>query len=195
MDPIRFSVKFVPAGTGSAVWDDPHASRVIQRFMPPDRSHGPMIGIVHLGGVRPTPGALRDVVLTIGEDVKAGRYGAFTFIVSSEDEATRCVVRDTAAALDVAMFVSSSSVILEQAEPVGGLTVKDRETMDLVLQAGGTVTAMEFAQRQGIEQTTAGNRLVALHKKGYLQRMQRPHPIGDLFVDPRSIRFDQSAPK
>jgi len=91
------------------------------------------------------------------------------------------------------MFVSSSSVVLKGAEPVGGLTAKDRETLDLVLQAGGTVTATEFAQRQGIEQTTAGNRLVTLHKKGYLQRMQRPHPVGDLFVDPRSIRFDVSA--
>lgn len=195
MESIRFGLRFVPVGTGPSVLDNPHAGSVIQRFMPPDRSHGPMIGIVHFGGVRPTPVVLRDVVFTVGEDVKAGRYGAFSFIVSSEDEATRSVIRDIASAQDVAMFVSSSSVVLQDAEPVGGLTAKDRETLDLVLQAGGTVTATEFAQRQGIEQTTAGNRLVALHKKGYLQRMQRPHPVGDLFLDPRSIRFDRSAPE
>lgn len=192
MKPIVFDVRFVPVGTGSAVWDDPHAGNVIQRFMPHDRSHGPMVGILHFGGVRPTPGVIREVVLTVGEDVKAGRYGAFSLIVSSDDEATRCVIRDVAGAQGVAMFVSSSSVVLEGAEPVGGLTVKDRETLDFVLQAGGTITASEFAERQGIEQTTAGNRLVALHKKGYLQRMQRPHPVGDLFVDPRSIRFSST---
>jgi hypothetical protein len=195
LDSVRFGVKFVPMGTGSAVWDNPHAGQMIERFMPQDRSGGPTIGILHLGAVRPTPGVLRDVVVTVGEDVKAGRYGAFTFIVSSDDEATRCVIRDIATAQDVAMFVTSSSVALDQAEPVGGLTTKDRETMDLVLQAGGTVTVAEFAERQRIEQTTAGNRLVAVHKKGYLQRIQRPHPVGDLFVDPRSIRFDERLQK
>lgn len=30
----------------------------------------------------------------------------------------------------------------------------------------------------------------ALNKKGYLQRVERPHPMGDLFLDPRSVRFD-----
>lgn len=191
MNQIRFELKFVPAGTGSAVWDDPHAEQVIRRFMPRDRRHGPMVGIVHLGAVRPTPNVLRDVVITIGEDANAGRYGEFTFVVSSEDEATRNVIRDVATAQDVAMFVSSLPFVLEDAEPVGALTAKDRETMDLVLTAGGTVTAAEFARQVGIEQTTAGNRLVSLHKKGYLQRVERPHPIGDLFMDPRSIRFAQ----
>lgn len=189
---VRYEVKFVPAGTGSAVWDNPHAEQVIQRFMPPDRRHGPTVGIIHLGALRPTPSVLRDVVITIGEDVKAGRYGEFALVVSSEDEATRSVIRDIATAQDVAMFVSSSSVTFEHAEPVGALTPRDRETLSLVLTAGGTVTAAELARRLGIEQTTVGNRLVALHKKGYLQRVERPHPIGDLFVDPRSIRFDKA---
>jgi hypothetical protein len=82
LNQIRFEVKFVPAGTGSAVWDDPHAEQVIRRFMPRDRRHGPMVGIVHLGALRPTPNVLRDVVITIGEDANAGRYGEFTFVVS-----------------------------------------------------------------------------------------------------------------
>src|SRR6185437_10539372 len=54
-------------------------------------------------------------------------------------------ITDDATAQDVAMFVSSSSVCLDGAEPVGGLTAKDRETLDAVLIAGGTVTAAEFA--------------------------------------------------
>jgi hypothetical protein len=150
-----------------------------------------MLGIVHLGAVRPTPGVLRDVVLTIGEDVKAGRYGNFTFVVSSEDEATRSVIHDIAAAQDIAMFVTTSPLALEHAEPAGALTAKDRETLDLVLEAGGTVTASQLASHVGIEQTTAGNRLVSLHRKGYLQRVERPHPVGDLFMDPRSVTFNQ----
>ena len=187
---IRFEVKFVPAGTGSAVWDDPDAGRVIRRFLEPERRHGPMVGIVHLGAVRPTPNVLRDVVLTVGEDVKAGRYGEFTLVISSSDDATRSVIRDMAVAQDVAMFVSESPYALDEAEPVGTLTLKDRDTMTLVLQAGGTVTAAELSTQLGIEPTTAGNRLVSLHRKGYLQRVQRPHPVGDLFIDPRSLRIE-----
>jgi hypothetical protein len=192
MNDIHFDVKFVPAGswTGATIWDDPQANEVVQRFMPMDKNHGPMIGILHLGALRPTPNVLRNVIVTIGEDIRAGRYGNFTFIVSSEDDATRHVIGDIASAQDLPIFVSSSSIDLEQAKPAGVLTAKERETMNLVLRAGGTVTAAELGQQLGTEQTTAGNRLNALHKKGYLQRVVRPHPFGDQFVDPRSVRFD-----
>ena len=186
---INFEVKFVPAGTGSAVWDNPHAEQIIHRFMPQDRQHGPMLGVLHIGAIRPTPSVLRNMVVTVGEDIKAGRYGSFNFFISSEDEDTRSVISDIAASKNVAMFVSSSPTDFEQAEPVGMLTAKDRETLNLVLEAGGTVTAIGFANQVNIEKTAAGNRLVSLHKKGYLQRVERPHPAGDLFIDPRSIHF------
>jgi hypothetical protein len=194
LDQITFDVKFVNAGTGSAVWDDPNATgswnRVIERIMPRDRRHGPMIGILNLSKLRPTPIILRDVIVGIGEDVRAGRYGNFTFVVSSEDDATRNVISDIAASKDVAIFVSSSPSHLEDAEPAGNLTIKDRETLGFVLQAGGTVTAAELAEQLSIEPTTAGNRLIALNKKGYLQRVERPHPVGDQFLDARSVRLN-----
>ena len=186
---IHFEVKFVPAGTGSEVWDDPHAEQVIHRFMPQSKRHGPMLGVLHFGAVHPTPSVLRNVVVTVGEDVKAGRYGSFTFFVSSEDEDTRSVIGDIAASNNIAMFVSSSSTDFGQAEPVGFLTAKDHETLNLVLEAGGTVTTLGFARQVDIEKTAAGNRLVSLHKKGYLQRVERPHPVGDLFIDARSVHI------
>lgn len=189
MDQIQFEVKLIPAGTGREVWDDPNAVNVIQRFMPHDRKHGPMIGILSLGEVRPTPVVLRDVIVSVGEDVRAGRYGNFTFVVASEDAATRGVISDIATAQDVSLFLTSSPTNLEQAEPAGVLTTKDRETLGLVLGAGGTVTAAELANQLNIEQTTAGNRLIALNKKGYLQRIERAHPVGDLFADIRSVRL------
>ena len=188
-DEIQFDIKFVPAVTGPVVWDDPYADRLIQRFMPPDRRHGPMLGVVHIGAARPTPAVLRNMVVTIGEDVKAGRYGDFSFFICSEDEDTRSVIGDIAASKDVAVFVCSSSSELEYAEPVGLLTAKDHETLRLVSEAGGTVTAMGLANHVGIEKTAAGNRLVSLQRKGYLQRVERPHPAGDLFVDPRSVQM------
>ena len=67
------------------------------------------------------------------------------------------------------------------------LTARDRETLGLVFEAGGTVHASGLANQVGIEKTAAGNRLVSLQKKGFVQRVERPHPAGDLFVDPRSL--------
>ena len=189
-DPIEFDVRFVPAGTGSAVWDDPHVDQLIHRFMPHDRNHGPMLGLLHMGAARPTPGVLRNLVVTVGEDVKAGRYGScFSLFISSEDEDTRSVIGDVAASRNVALFVCASFDDLGDAEPVGVLTARDHETLKLVLEAGGTATALSLAEQVNIEKTAAGNRLVSLHKKGYLQRHPKPHPVGDLFVDPRSVHL------
>jgi hypothetical protein len=128
------------------------------------------------------------VIITVGEDVRAGRYGDFTFVVSSDDDATRGVVKDIASAQGVAVFVCSSPGSLDSAEPAGDITAKERETLSLVLHAGGTVTAAQLGKQLGVEQTTAGNRLTALHKKGYLYRVERPHPVGDQYIDPRSFR-------
>ena len=186
---IPFDVKFVPVGTGPAVCDDPYVDQIIHRFMPHDRKHGPMLGVLHMGAARPTPGVLRNLVVTVGEDVKAGRYGNFSLFICSEDEDTRSVIGDMAASNNVAMFVCSSSVDREDAEPVGVLTAKDHETLNLVSAAGGTVSVLDFAHQLGIEKTAAGNRLVSLQRKGYLQRVERPHPAGDLFVDPRSVHM------
>lgn len=192
----QFKVTFVAAGTGSMVWDDPHAEKIIQRHLPMDRPidrHlGPKLGIVHLGGVKPSPGILRNVVLTLGADVRAGRYGEFSLFITSEDEDTRHVIGDIASAQNVALFISPSFEELHLAEPAGQLTAGDRVTLQAVFNAGGTVTAAQFGNLLGVEQTTAGNRLVGLHKKGYLQRIEQPHPIGDLFIDPRSVRFEDS---
>ena len=186
---IEFDVRMVPAGTGPAVWDDPHVDQLIHRFMPHDREHGPMLGVLQMGAARPTPGVLRNLVVTVGEDVRAGRYGSFSFFICSEDEDTRCVIGDVAGSRNIAVFVCSSSADLKDAEPAGVLTAKDRETLRLVSQAGGTVTASSLAEQVSIEKTAAGNRLVSLQKKGYLQRVEQPHPAGDLFIDPRSVQL------
>ena len=39
--------------------------------------HGPMLGVLRMGAARPTPGVLRNLVVTVGEDVKAGRLRQF----------------------------------------------------------------------------------------------------------------------
>ncbi len=187
IDAVNYDVRFVPAGTGPAVWDDPYADQMVQRFMPPERKHAPMLGVINMDAVRPTPAVLRSVVVSVAEDIKAGRYGSCSLFVCSQDEDTRSVIGDIAGSQDVAVFLCSTYKDLEYAEPVGALTIRDHETLDLVFEAGGTVNAGQLAERVGIEKTAAGNRLVSLQKKGFVQRVERPHPTGDLFIDPRSL--------
>lgn len=186
-DAVNFDVKFVPAGTGPAVWDNPYADQVVHRFMPPERKHPPRLGIIYLDAVRPTPAVLRKVVVTLAEDVKAGRYGSCSLFICSQDEDTRSVIGDIAASQNVAGFLCSTYADLEYADPIGVLTAKDHETLGLVFEAGGTVNALGLAKQVGIEKTAAGNRLVSLQKKGFVQRVERPHPAGDLFIDPRTL--------
>ena len=189
-DAVNYDVRFVPAGTGPAVWDDPYADRLVQRFMPPGRKHAPMLGVINMDAVRPTPAVLRNAIVSVAEDIKAGRYGSCSLFVCSQDEDTRSVIGDIAGSQDVAVFLCSTYEDLEYAEPVGALTIRDHETLDLVFEAGGTVNAGQLAERVGIEKTAAGNRLVSLQKKGFVQRVERPHPAGDLFIDPRSLAHE-----
>ena len=186
-DTVNYDVRFVPAGTGPAVWDDPYADQLVQRFMPPERKHPPMLGVINMDAVRPTPAVLRNAIVSVAEDIKAGRYGSCSLFICSQDEDTLSVIGDIAGSQDVAVFLCSTYDDLAYAEPVGALTIRDQETLDLVFEAGGTVNAGQLAERVGIEKTAAGNRLVSLQKKGFVQRVERPHPAGDLFVDPRSL--------
>ena len=191
-DAVQLKVSYVYAATGPSIWDDPFADEVVRRFMPLERKHKPMVGVIDLHAVRPTPGVLQRVVVGPGEDVKAGKYGNCSLIFCSQDEDTRSVICDIAESQNVAMFLCSTFEDIGCAEPVGDLTSRDSETLEFVIEAGGTVSASGFADQVGIERTAAGNRLVSLQKKGYVLRAKRPHPVGDLFIDPRSLTTSNS---
>ncbi len=96
-------------------------------------------------------------------------------------------VNDMAGANDVGLFLSTSSDNLEDARSLGDLTTTERATLELLKHFGGQATAAQLAERAGIEDTAAGNRLVNLVKKGYLYRFERTRREGNLFVDPRCV--------
>ena len=183
----RYVVRYVRVATGPVVWDDPHADQVVRRFMSLEREHPPMLVVIDLDATYPTARVLQRLVVNLGEDVMAGRYGSCSLVFCSQDEDTRNVIYDIAESQSVAIFLCSTYEDVRYADPVGDLTPSDLETLDFVFNEGGTVNAQDLANRDGIEQTTAGNRLVSLQKKGYVLRVQQPHPVGDLFIDPRSL--------
>lgn len=186
---VRIGISYASAGTG-LLWDEPHAEQHIRSFIPQNRRQGPVVGILDIGESRPTPIVLDHAVLAIAEDAKVGRYGSFSLFVIAKDEDTRNIIGDLATSRNVAVFVGDSLGNLSDAEPKGLLTTNDYNTLEIVAQAGGTVTAVELADTVEIEKNAAGNRLSSLHKKGYLQRIARPHPSGDVFIDPRSVNLE-----
>jgi hypothetical protein len=161
----------------------------MRSYFPSVRHKVPSLGILDLGNIRPTPPVLRDLIVGVGEDVRDGRYGNFTVIVAAANDATRDMVTWIAEANDLPLFVSRSPVELETAEPVGSITRNEQDTLRVLLLSGGTLSAADLAARLEIEETAAGNRLVNLHKKGYVQRIAQAHPKGDLFADARSVRW------
>jgi len=183
----RYVVRYVRVATGPVVWDDPHADQVVRRFMSLEREHPPMLVVIDLDATYPTARVLQRLVVNLGEDVMAGRYGSCSLVFCSQDEDTRNVIYDIAESQSVAIFLCSTYEDVRYADPVGDLTPSDLETLDFVFNEGGTVNAQDLANRDGIEQTTAGNRLISLQKKGYVLRIEQPHPAGDFFIDPRSM--------
>lgn len=189
MSLLDYEVKVVHVGTGSAVWSDPTAAALRRDAEFPAVSTGaPRIGVLDFGEIVPTPAALREFLVPLGEGVRSGRYGTFALFVSAPDDATREFVQYLSVARDFPIFIAPSLARLDEATPAGELTRTERETLDLLARVGGTLTAADFAESTGLGVTAAGNRLINLSRKGYVHRIQQSGRTGDLFVDPRTIR-------
>ena len=118
--------------------------------------------------------------------------GRSKLVVITSDSATRMFVESLAIANNLPLFVSDSPASvasihdLQEAQAVGDITPTDKETLEFFAQAGGRLSASEFATLAKLRPTAATNRLSTLSRKGYLYRIVRPGRDGDLYVDPRS---------
>jgi len=180
----------VTVGTGAHVWVDPEAAAIRRDSeFPPVSSGAPRISILDFGDIVPTPAALREFLVPLGEGVRAGRYGTtFSLFVTTPDDATREFVQYLSNARDFPIYIAPSVERLGEATPAGELTATERETLDVLARAGGTLTATQFASSTGTGVTTAGNRLINLARRGYVLRIPQSGRAGDLFVDPRTLR-------
>jgi len=143
---------------------------------------------LNLDGVFLDVSALRELVVPLARGVRGGAYGPAALMVATSDEGMADVLEALAVRHDLAMFITRSVVTgLADARPVGALTSKDGETLDLVRGLGGQITSAALAQSIGIEVSAAGNRLTSLSRKGYLYRRRRAKREGDVYIDPRGV--------
>jgi hypothetical protein len=159
-------------------------------FVPETGSVPPHIAVVELRGKLFSPASLRELVVRLGQQVRAGTYGDMKVVLVASDPATREIVGLLAQAHSLPVYLASSfdPVMVEEAAPVGDLTAAEVETLDQLRSLGGIATVARVAELMDLEPSAATNRLVNVERKGYLHRIKRGRRQGDLFVDPRTQR-------
>jgi DNA-binding MarR family transcriptional regulator len=180
--------RLVYIGTGGVVYDRGHAAEIAQRRFPNAPADEPTVTIIDLSGALPTPAALKELVVPLGQQIRGGQLGQMRLVVSTPDDAMADFIGYLAHDYKLSLFVAPSAERLSEARAVGDLTLTQGRTLDQVLLMGGTsgITAADFARRISLEPAAANNRLATLARDGYLFRISRSRSDGDLFLDPRS---------
>jgi hypothetical protein len=169
----------------TAVYPDRHRmARYRDEDFPPTATDGQRIFLVNLEGGLFSPGALKEMILPLGQAIRAGSYGSAVLVVVTTDDAIVEFLEALAAKHALPMFLSQSpNAPLSEARPIGALTTVEMQTYGLIRSAGGEVTSSRMADLAGIEGNAAANRLSALDSKGYILRVSRSRREGDVFVD------------
>ena len=175
----------MPHGTAGPLVDRGLMSIWRERWLSPSGVNEPTVLAVNLEGRFPSPAVLLELVVPLGLAARGRTLGQLAFVLCTEDEGSREVLRALAKAYDLALFIAPSVERLSEAEPLGSLTPTEHETLDVLRRLGGRVTVANFAQAIGLEPPAATNRLVNVFQKGFVHRVERPRREGLLFLDPR----------
>jgi hypothetical protein len=164
------------------------------QYFPLTVAETPRIRFFNLEGVFPEIGVLQELLLPLCQGIRAGVYGKLAVGVITSDESVANFVSYLAKEYHVPLFVSSSVQQFSRfARPVGDITQAEIETLSVVSRLGGMVTGAGLAEATGLEPAAAGNRLTNVAKKGYIFRIERSRPQGDLFMAP-SMEPQPAAP-
>jgi hypothetical protein len=175
--------------TGGGILDDPtQAAELRDRELPPSALPGPTTIVLDLADLRPTPRALKELIVPLGQRMRGGVYGDMKLVVAGAGEADEEVINLLAEKYDFPLFLArtSSSEDVEAARPAGDLTSSEVETLDKLRDAGGGATVAGLAGVFGLGATAVNNRLLNLERKGYVYRLRRSKRSGDLYIDPRA---------
>lgn len=141
---------------------------------------------LNLDGGLFSPAVLQELLLPLAREIRNGSYGPVTLVVVTSDAATVSYLGWLAREHDLTFFIApTADAPLDEARPVGALTRTDVQTLEMLKSAGGRMTSSGFAGLSGIEVNAAVNRLTKLASKGYVYRVSRARPEGDVFLDPR----------
>jgi hypothetical protein len=173
--------------------DVPSIRKFRDALLKPSGVSQPTTLVIDLEGRFPSVTVLVELIIPLAQIAKSGSRGPLTLIVCTQDESVRTVIRALAESQDLPIYLASSSRHLHGAQPAGSLTATEHETLDILNNLGGRTTISTFAEAAGLESNTATNRLMNVHSKGFVQRIERPRRHGQLFLDPRVARPTEEA--
>ena len=181
----------------AGVWSNWHVAETSRKDVaPPTSPKAPIMYMVDLTGVQPTVDVLEAYLLPLAQDMKLGRYGQSSLVVSTQSPSVSRFVELLASHYDLPIYLaqSTSPMELSSAHPAGQLTATEEETLNAVMAQGGGVSAGELARQMEppLRHTAALNRLVSLAARGYLHRETLPGRTPDLFIDPRVPALEES---
>ena len=149
-------------------------------------SDAPQFLVLDLAEFAFTPSALQELILPLAQRIRGGEYGMVHLIISTPDPGVSDFIRYMAQAHHLPLYLSRSPFDLREGTPVGTLTKTERSTLNTINVLGGRVTASRLAATEGIKPSAATNRLVNLHREGYLVRKPRGRREGDIYIEPLS---------
>src|SRR3954467_7134433 len=154
-------IEYRPSRPGTAVYPDRHqVAQYREREFPPTATDWERIFCINLEGGFFSPGALMELVVPLGQAMRAGTYGSAALVVVSTDDGTIEFLEALAQKHELPIFLSASPTApLSEARPIGALTTAEMETYGLIRGAGGEVTSSRVADIAGIEVNAAVNRL------------------------------------
>lgn len=181
-------VKSLRPPTGGVWFNVRDAGLWRRSFASPTSPESPMIYLLDLTGVQPLVGVIEASVNELAREMRAGRFGEAAIVVATQDPSVQRHVQLIAAAENLPIYLSGSTtaVSLMQAWPAAPLSKTDSETLDAIMDMGGSARASELAQALKLRSTAAINRLNGLVAKGLLHRQPQSGRKGDLYVDGRS---------
>jgi hypothetical protein len=169
----------------TVVYPDRHqVARYRDEEFPATATESERIFCINLEGGFFSLGALKEMIVPLGQAVRGGVHGSAALVVVCSDDSTVEFLEALAEKYELPIFLSASpDAPLSDARPIGALTTAEVQTYGLIRTAGGEVTSSRVADLAGIEVNAAVNRLSALARKGYVHRVARSRREGDAFVD------------
>jgi hypothetical protein len=131
-------------------------------------------------------GELNELVLRMGGDLRARRYGPLLLVVTTKDPAMKEVVRSLAAMHDVPIYLAPSRDELHAAVPAVDLTPAQRAVLNVVGEFG-RATASVVAASVGSQSAAVGNVLAHLSSAGLLIKAEGSGRVGHSYVHPRIV--------
>jgi hypothetical protein len=185
--PVTFAHRDVISFPTGDLSDPETAARLRDAWIPATAFTRPTTLVLDLSGKLLSPSALKELIVVLGQRIRAGMYGDARLVVATSDPAVQesCALLARTYQIPLYLATSSRAEDVFHAIPAGDLTEADVETLEEVRASGSVITASGLAGAVGLQATAANNRLVNVERKGFVLRVRRGRDEGDLFVDPR----------